>query len=161
MKLKKRLDGEGYRYRQAVVAFCAAFIAAGFLPNLGLPQESAIPYLLKQRAQIMQMVWYSELTPREGAEMLQSIETHPLLSQDVEWLRKAEEGMEFSYVMDLEVIKLKQTSRSLAGTCYLAEIQWELEEYNQHITERRSYRIRTVKQNDGTIRLSEFEVQDF
>jgi len=156
----KRLDEGKNRSKQAVLAFCAAFIATSLLSGFGFLQERTIPQLLKQRADIMQMVWYSEVTPQEGEAMLKEIETHPLLSDDVEWLRAAEAGMDFAYVLDMEVLELKQTSRSLAGTCYLAEIQWELEEYNQHVTERRTYRIRTVRENDGTIRLSEFEVCD-
>ena len=110
-----------------------------------------------RRSDIIQWVWYSELTPEQGEEMLKEIETHPLLGEDVAWLRKAEEGMGFAYVLDMEILEWNRTSRSCSGTCYTAEIRWQLEEYNQHVTEEYSYRIRTAEKNDGTVLLSEFE----
>ena len=89
--------------------------------------------------------------------MLKHVETHPLLGEDVSWLRSAEEGMGFAYVLDLDVLNVNQTSVSSRGTCYVAEILWELEEYNQHISEKQTYRIRTVKEADGSVKLAELE----
>lgn len=160
MKMNNGLTRRKNRSKEAILTFCAVFIAIGLLSGFGFLQEQNVAQLLKQRAEIIQLVWYSEVTPQEGEAMLKKIETHPLLSSDVEWLRKAEEGMDFAYVLDMELLELSQTSHSLAGTCYLAEIQWELEEYNQHVTQRCSYRIRTVEESDGTILLSEFQACD-
>ena len=146
--------------RAAILTICTSLVAASLLSGFGDSMSNrSVPELLRQRADIIQMVWYSEVTPEEGEELLKQIETHPLLSSDVMWLRRAEEGMDFAYVLDMEVVDWKQTSHSLAGTCYLAEIRWELEEYNRHVTEQRSYRIRTVQNSDGSILLSEFQAQ--
>lgn len=146
--------------KAAILTICTSLVAASLLSGFGDPLTGgSVPELLRQRADIIQMVWYSEVTPEEGEELLKRIETHPLLSSDVAWLRRAEEGMDFAYVLDMEVVDWKQTSRSLAGTCYLAEIRWELEEYNRHVTEQRTYRIRTVQKSDGSVLLSEFQAQ--
>ena len=146
------------RPESAILGLCGLLILAGLLSGSGFLEKGSVPDLLKKRAEIIQLVWYSELTPEEGEQMLNEIETHPLLAEDVAWLRAAEEGMGFAYVMDMEVLDLHQTSRSLKGTCYRADIRWELEEYNRHVTETYHYRIRTVISTDGHVRLSEFTV---
>ena len=145
------------RSETAILGLCAALITAGLFSGFGRSEQQSVQELLMRRSDIIQWVWYSELTPEQGEEMLKEIETHPLLGEDVAWLRKAEEGMGFAYVLDMEILEWNRTSRSCSGTCYTAEIRWQLEEYNQHVTEEYSYRIRTAEKNDGTVLLSEFE----
>jgi len=143
--------------KSAILGLCGVVAASVLLIGSGSSERYLIQELLAKRSGIIQMVWYSSVTPSEGEAMLQDVEVHPLLGEDVTWMRAAEEGMGFAYVLDLDVLKLKQTSYSSRGTCYTAEILWELEEYNQHISETCTYRIRTVKDPDGTVKLAEFD----
>ena len=158
MKMKRGSGIAKKSLESTILGLCGAVVIAGILSGAGLNQGKELERLLQKRSDIIQLVWYSELTPEQGEVMLKEIETHPLLGEDIYWLRSAEEGMDFSYVLDMEIIDLKQTSKSIAGTCYGAEIQWELEEYNRHVTEQISYRVRTVEKTDGTILISELEV---
>ena len=157
MKMNRISDIEKKSLHSAILGLCGALIAASLLSGAGLSQGDELERLLQDRSDIIQLVWYSELTPEEGERMLKEIETHPLLGEDVAWLRQAEEGMDFSYVLGMEIRELTRTSRSQLGTCYRAEILWELEERNRHVTETHQYRIRTVDETDGTTRIAEFE----
>ena len=157
MKRNQRTNVVKKCRKQAIFVLIGTFILSILLIGSGNSDRQLIKELLLQRSGIIQMVWYSSVKPNQGEAMLKEIEVHPLLGEDVEWLRTAEEGMGFAYVLDLDVLKLNQTSVSSRGTCYIADILWELEEYNQHISEILTYRIRTIKEPDGTVKLAELE----
>ena len=143
--------------KSAILALTEILVLSILLTGSGTPDRLEIKRLLIDRAGIIQMVWYSSVTPEQGETMLKEIEVHPLLGEDVAWLREAEAGMGFSYVMDMDILDLERTSVSARGNCYVAEILWELEEYNQHISEVHTYRIRTVRDLDGTMKIAELE----
>ena len=157
MKRNQRTNVVKKCRKQAIFVLIGTFILSILLIGSGNSDRQLIKELLLQRSGIIQMVWYSSVKPDKGESMLKEIEVHPLLGEDVGWLRAAEDGMGFAYVLDLDVLKLNQTSVSSRGTCYIADILWELEEYNQHISEIHTYRIRTIKEPDGTVKLAELE----
>ena len=157
MKRKHGSSGLKNWRKSTIWGLSSILVLSVFLTGYGNTDREVIKDLLIKRSGIIQMVWYSSVTPSQGETMLKHVETHPLLGEDVSWLRSAEEGMGFAYVLDLDVLNVKQTSFSSRGTCYVAEILWELEEYNQHISEKQTYRIRTVKEADGSVKLAELE----
>ena len=156
MKQTKRVHAARY----SILLPCAAVIVTCLLSGFGFsPNSRTVQELLKQRSDIIQLVWYSQLTPKEGEAMLRTIETHPLLAQDVAWLRAAEEGMDFAYVLDMELLELTKTSRSVSGICYQADIRWEIAERGGRVTEYQNYSIR-LKQQAGKLLLAEFQLSD-
>lgn len=157
MKRKHGSSGLKNWRKSTIWGLSSILVLSVFLTGYGNTDREVIKDLLIKRSGIIQMVWYSSVTTSQGETMLKHVETHPLLGEDVSWLRSAEEGMGFAYVLDLDVLNVNQTSVSSRGTCYVAEILWELEEYNQHISEKQTYRIRTVKEADGTVKLAELE----
>ena len=123
---RKQGSNELKNWRKSTIwGLSSILVLSAFLTGYGNTDREVIKDLLIKRSGIIQMVWYSSVTPSQGETMLKHVETHPLLGEDVSWLRSAEEGMGFAYVLDLDVLNVKQTSFSSRGTCYVAEILWE------------------------------------
>jgi len=110
--------------------------------------------LIKERTDILHKVYFHQIDPEKGEELLYEIETQPLLASDIRALRQfADTDMDM--VRDLEILVLEQTSNLYGKKSYRGDILWYMRGPSGDYVQSIDYSI-LLKKSGNLYKLSEF-----
>ena len=110
--------------------------------------------LIRERTNILHGVYFNEIQPEKGEQLLYEIETQPLLASDIKTLREyADTDMDL--VKDLEILVLEQTSGLYGYKSYRADILWHMRGLDGDYIQSVDYGI-VLKKSGSGYKLSEF-----
>jgi hypothetical protein len=111
--------------------------------------------LLEQRTSILQQAYLGRLESDEAERYLGQIETYPLLTEDVQALRKSQET-DFDPVKAMEFLETRQESRHFRYTTISVRIRWHLSGPDSDYVSDNDYSVVLQSSNNGFL-LSRFE----
>ncbi|MCL2437171.1 MAG: hypothetical protein FWD00_03945 [Clostridiales bacterium] len=144
------------RYKKWLAIPAAIVIVVSILPGFASPNADTIGInLIKERANILQQTLYGQMSRQEAERRLAHIQTHPLLSQDIQSIR-AWEPAELDVIRRMHIDTFDQVRNALNYLTYQAVIYWDMTGLNGNYTVKGTYHVVLKRENDH-YRLSIFE----
>jgi hypothetical protein len=110
--------------------------------------------LLEEHTRILQMAYYDRIKLDEVEEMLKQIETYPLLSEDIAYLRAAE-PTELDIVKSMEFVETYQKNKLFGYVSLNTNIRWNMRGLSEDYVSDNEYSVILKLTNNG-YKLSEF-----
>ncbi len=132
-----------------LIIFFSVF--SGFTPA---SDTMLVEELVHRRAEILQAVFFREMEPEKGEQLLYEILTQPLLASDVRNIRNSTDT-DLDSVKDMEILMLEQTSGLYGNKSYRGQILWHMKGANGEYIQTVEYII-VLKKSLGEYKLSEF-----
>ena len=147
------------RYKKFLMIPAIIVIAVSILSGFASPDADKIAInLLKERTNILQKSFYGQISLQEAEKRLSHIQTHPLLSQDIQSIRDWETG-ELDIVRRMNIAELEPGKNYLNYRTYKAVIYWDMTGLSGSYTLKGTYHVVLKRENDQ-YRLSVFEPID-
>ncbi len=137
-----------------VIPFVLIIFFSVFSGFASAADSTSVERLLRERTNIMHKVFFNEITPEKGEELLYEIAAQPLLASDIRSLREYE-NTDMDLVRDMEILVLEQTSALYGYRSYRGEILWYMRGVNGDYIQSVDYNI-VLKRSGSGYKLSEF-----
>lgn len=136
----------------ACVLILASALLSGFTHS---DLSSSASTLLKQRTQILQNAYFGRQSIEQSELLLQRIETHPLLADDIQALRSSMPG-QMDWIRSMELLKIEETTSYIDYHSFLVDIRWHMSGLSGNYSSDYRYHI-VVKEEEGVPFLAEME----
>lgn len=143
------------KYYKLLVFPALIVIIAGVFS--GFSEQSCtkiVESLLEERTRILQMAYYGRIELEKAEEMLKQIETYPLLSEDISYLREAE-PTELDIVKSMEFVETYQKNKLFGYVSLNTTIRWNMRGLNEDYVSDNEYSV-ILKLTKKGYKLSEF-----
>lgn len=130
-------------------------ITAGIFSGFSQQSYSKIAEsLLQERTTVLQMAYYQRIELDEAEEMLKKIETYPLLSEDIAYL-KAAEPTQMDIVKSMEFVETHEKNKLFGYVSLNTKIRWNMSGLSADYISDNEYSV-ILKSTKSGYKLSEF-----
>lgn len=143
------------RYYRLFIIPAVIVIILGILSGFRDPStDKIVGDLLKERTNVLQRAYYKTLEMEKAEESLQRIETYPLLSEDIYYLRAAE-ATEMDVIKHMEIVEQIQNKKMFDYISYDVVIRWYMNGLNGDYVTEHPYSV-VIKSTKEGYKISEF-----
>ena len=135
----------------AIIIIIAVFFS-------GFSEQSFIPVtksLLKERTMILQKAYFGKIEMDQAEQYLAKLETYPLLSEDIQGLREAQQT-DFDPVKSMDFLNIEQEDKLFYYVSLRVKIRWHLDGPDSAYISDNEYTV-ILKSMKGGYKLSQFE----
>ena len=116
--------------------------------------SALVEELIRERTDILHKVYFQQIDPEKGEQLLYEIETQPLLASDIRTLRQFTDT-DMDMIRDLEILVLEETSNLYGDKSYRSDILWYMKGLAGDYVQSVDYNI-LLKKSGDRYKLSEF-----
>jgi hypothetical protein len=120
-----------------------------------MSEASLVEKLLKDRTETLHKVYFQQIDADTGEKLLYKIETQPLLTSDIEDLRKFQDT-DMDVVKNMEILSIERTSDLYDRKSYKADILWHMQGIDGDYVQSIYYNV-VIKKGGKSYKLSEFK----
>lgn len=144
------------RLEKILSVVCVFILVAALLSGFTQSDpSSSVSTLLKQRTQILQNAYFGRQSLEQSELLLERIETHPLLADDIQALRTSMPG-QMDWIRSMELLTIEETTSYIDYHSFLVDIRWHMSGLSGNYASDYSYHI-VVKEEEGIPFLAEME----
>ena len=141
-------------YKIFIIPAVIVIIIGIFSGFRDLSTDKVVENLLKERTSLLQRAYYKTLEIEKAEESLQKIETYPLLSEEIYYLRAAE-ATDMDIIKHMEIVEQTQNKKMFGYISYDVVIRWYMNGANGDYISEHPYSVVVKSTNEG-YKLSEF-----
>ena len=135
----------------ASIILCMILLSGFVMPD----HEALVQDLLWERSLILEDYYYGKISLQEGQERLSSVETQPLLREDIAMM-KAWENSDLDVIRGLKILSLEKRTGLYGYLAFDGVILWNMRGLTGSYTEVAEYNI-VLKQSGEQYRISILE----
>ncbi len=143
------------KYYKLLIFPAIIIIIAGFFS--GFSRQSCVQVaenLLKERTKVLQKAYSGRIEMEQAEHQLARIETYPLLSEDISYLRKMEDT-DLDTVKSMEFLEVAEENKQFQYISLSVKIRWYMRGYDGDYISDNDYTVILDSARDG-YKLSKF-----
>lgn len=143
------------RYYKLLIVPAIIIIIAGFFSGFSNQSSKQIAEdLLTQRTDVLQKAYFGKTEMDQAEKYLNKIETYPLLSDDIGYLRNSQDT-DMDRVNSMTFLDIKDESKSFHYVCLSVKIRWHMRGASSDYVSDNEYTVILESTKNG-YKLSEF-----